>query len=281
MTLDTRPLSKTFAAEVCGIDITNLDDATFSRVRDAWFEKGILVLRDQVLAEEELVAFSRRFGDLEIHVRTEYLSRDNPEILYVSNIIEGGRRIGILSDHEVGWHYDQIYLPRPAVGSCLYASKLPASGGQTSFADMTAAYESLPQLTKDKIDNVRANQSYAFFNAGNSVPTNDKQTERTPDVVHPLVRTHPITGRKALYICPGMTTHIIGIEENESVALLEELYEWCTRDEFVYTHNWQYGDAILWDNACTMHRREPFDNASQRLMKRTTILPPPELAVPQ
>ena len=281
MTLDTRPLSKTFAAEVRGIDIKNLDDATFAEVRTAWFEQEILVLRDQKLAEEDLVAFSRRFGDLEIHVRTEYLSRDNPEILYVSNITEYGRRIGILSDHEVGWHYDQIYLARPAVGSCLYASKLPVSGGQTSFADMTAAYESLPQSTKDKIDNVRANQSYAFFNAGNSVPTNDKQTARTPDVVHPLVRTHPITGRKALYICPGMTTHIIGIDENESVALLEELYEWCTRDEFVYMHNWQYGDAVLWDNACTMHRREPFDNESQRLMKRTTILPPPELAVPQ
>ncbi len=281
MTLDINPLSKTFAAEARGIDITRLDEAAFDEVRDAWFHNEILVLRDQELGEKDLVAFSRRFGELEIHVRREYLSPDNPEILYVSNIIENGRRIGILSDHEVGWHYDQIYLPRPAVGSCLYASKLPSSGGQTSFANMTAAYQALPQETKDRIDGVEANQSYAYFNAGNSVPTNHEQTARTPDVTHPLVRTHPITGRKALYICPGMTTHIVGMPEQESAALLDELYEWSTRDEFVYRHEWQYGDALLWDNACTMHRREPFDSETERLMKRTTILPPPDRAVPR
>ena len=280
MTIDTRPLSKTFAAEVREVDISALDDATFAEVRQAWLDHEILVLRAQNISEQDLVAFSRRFGALEIHVRTEYLSPDNPEILYVSNIIEGGRRIGILSDHEVGWHYDQIYLPRPAVGSCLMAAKLPARGGETSFADMTAAYAQLPAATKQRIDVLRANQSYAFFNAGNSVPTNKDQTNKTPDVVHPLVRTHPITGRKALYICPGMTTHIPGLSETESKDLLEELYDWSVRDEFVYTHKWQDGDAVLWDNACTMHRREPFDGDSERLMKRTTILPSPELAVP-
>ena len=280
MTLDIRPLGKTFAAEVKGIDIAALDDATFEEVRQAWLAHEILVLRDQDISEKDLVGFSRRFGPLETHIRTEYLSPDNPEILYVSNIIDNGRRIGILSDHEVGWHYDQIYLPRPAVGSCLMAAKLPARGGETSFADMTAAYAQLPDETKARIDPLMANQSYAFFNAGNSVPTNKEQSDRTPDVVHPLVRTHPITGKKALYICRGMTTHVPGLSEAESKALLEELYEWSVREAFVYTHKWQDGDAVLWDNACTMHRREPFDGDSERLMKRTTILPPPELAVP-
>ena len=280
MTLDIRRLSKTFAAEVKGVDISLLGAATFAEVQQAWLDNEILVLRDQDITEEDLVAFSGRFGDLEIHVRTEYLSPDNPEILYVSNIIDNGRRIGILSDHEVGWHYDQIYLPRPAVGSCLMAAKLPARGGETSFADMTAAYEQLPAATKARVDGLTANQSYAYFNAGNSVPTNKDQTSKTPDMVHPLVRTHPITGRKALYICPGMTTHIPGLPEAESKELLDELYEWSVRAEFVYTHKWRDGDAVLWDNACTMHRREPFDGDSERLMKRTTILPPPDLAVP-
>ena len=281
MTLDIRPLGKTFAAELRGIDVTRLDEAAFARVRDAWFEHGILVLRDQRLREEDLVAFSRRFGKLEIHVRREYLSPDHPEVLYVSNIVENGRRVGILSDHEVGWHYDQIYLPRPAVGSCLYATRLPSSGGETSFADMAAAYDALPRETRERIDGAEANQSYAYFNAGNSVPTNEEQTARTPDVTHPLVRTHPVTGRKALYVCPGMTTHIVGLAADESAALLEELYAWSTREAFVYRHEWRHGDAVLWDNACTMHRREPFDGRSQRLMKRTTILPPPALAVPR
>ena len=280
MKLDIRPLSKTFAAEVVGVDISKLDGATFGEVRQAWLDHEILVLRDQDITEADLVTFSGRFGELEIHVRTEYLSPENPEILYVSNIIEDGRRIGILSDHEVGWHYDQIYLPRPAVGSCLMAAKLPTRGGETSFADMCGAYEQLPAATKERLNGLMANQSYAYFNAGNSVPTNKDQTNKTPDVVHPLVRTHPITGRKALYICPGMTTHVPGLPEAESKELLDELYEWCVRDEFVYTHKWRDGDALLWDNACTMHRREPFDGDSERLMKRTTILPPPELAVP-
>ena len=280
MTLDIRPLSKTFAAEVRGVDISDLNESTFEEVRQAWWDYEILVLRDQDVGEEGLVAFSGRFGDLEIHVRAEYLSRENPEVLYVSNINENGRCIGILSDHEVGWHYDQIYLPRPAVGSCLLAAKLPASGGETSFADMTAAYEQLPEPTKKRLEGLQANQSYAYFNAGNSVPTSKDQTNKTPDVLHPLVRTHPITGRRALYICPGMTTHIPELSDAESKEILDELYDWAVRDEFVYTHKWQDGDAVLWDNACTMHRREPFDGESERLMKRTTILPPRELAVP-
>jgi len=125
-----------------------------------------------------------------------------------------------------------------------------------------------------------ANQSYEAFNQAYSVPTNNEQKARSPDIHHPLVRTHPVTGRKALYLCPGMTTEIVGWDRQESAEMLEFLFDWTTRPEFVYSHQWQPGDALMWDNACTMHRRDPFDPQHARLMKRTTILPPAQLAAP-
>ena len=281
MTITTRPLTRTFGAEVSGVDLASpLDAATAKTLRELWLKYELLLFRDQRLDEAQQVAFSRHFGPLEIHLRREYLSPENPEILYVSNVKKDGRPIGILSDTEVGWHYDQIYLPRPAVGSMLYSVIIPPDRGATSFADMTAAYEALPAATKARIEGRKAVQSYEAFNRSYSVPTNDEQRKKTPDIEHPLVRTHPTTGRKALYICPGMTIRIAGLPEAESAELLAELFAWSVRPEFVYTHTWRLGDALMWDNACTMHRREPFDTAQQRLMKRTTILADQAVAVP-
>ena len=281
MTITTRPLTRTFGAEVSGVDLASpLDAATAKTLRELWLKHDLLLFRDQKLDEAQQVAFSRHFGPLEIHLRREYLSPENPEILYVSNVKKDGRPIGILSDTEVGWHYDQIYLPRPAVGSMLYSVIIPPDRGATSFADMTAAYEALPAATKARIEGRKAVQSYEAFNRSYSVPTNDEQRKKTPDIEHPLVRTHPTTGRKALYICPGMTIRIAGLPEAESAELLAELFAWSVRPEFVYTHTWRLGDALMWDNACTMHRREPFDSAQQRLMKRTTILADQAVAEP-
>ena len=281
MTITTRPLTRTFGAEVSGVDLASpLDAATAKTLRELWLKHELLLFRDQKLDEAQQVAFSRHFGPLEIHLRREYLSPENPEILYVSNVKKDGRPIGILSDTEVGWHYDQIYLPRPAVGSMLYSVIIPPDRGATSFADMTAAYEALPAATKARIEGRKAVQSYEAFNRSYSVPTNDEQRKKTPDIEHPLVRTHPTTGRKALYVCPGMTIRIAGLPEAESAELLAELFAWSVRPEFVYTHTWRLGDALMWDNACTMHRREPFDTAQQRLMKRTTILADQAVAVP-
>ena len=226
------------------------------------------------------MGFSRQFGDLEIHVRTEYLSPQHPEILYVSNMKKDGKLVGILSDTEVGWHYDQIYLPRPAVGSLLAAHTLPSTRGNTEFVDMAAAYAALPEDIKQKLEGKKATQSYEAFNRAYSVPTNDTQKRRSQDIDQPIVRTHPITGIKALYLCPGMTTRIVDLSEAESEEMLDYLFEWTVRPEFVYSHEWQAGDCLMWDNACTMHRRDPFDQNEERLMKRTTILPPAELAVP-
>jgi len=281
MAFGTKPLGNTFGAEVCGIDLSMpLDAKAAQEVRDLWLAHELLLFRGQKLEEKNLVEFSRNFGPLEIHLRREYLSPENPEVLYVSNLKKEGRPIGILADTEVGWHYDQIYLPRPAVGSLLYSVIIPPDRGATSFADMSAAYAALPERTKERIEGRKAVQSYEAFNRSYSVPTSDEQRRKTPDIEHPLVRTHPYTGRKALYICPGMTTRIAQLDENESADLLAELFAWATQPRFVYTHTWQLGDALLWDNACTMHRREPFDGTQQRLMKRTTILPDPAVAAP-
>ena len=276
-----RKLSSSFGIEISGIDLSKDISAMDQMViRELWAKHQLLLFRGQSLREEDLVRTSRYIGDLEIHIRREYLSDENPEILLVSNIKKDGRSVGILSDTEVGWHYDQIYLPRPAVGSMLMAVKLPSSGGQTSFADMTAAFEALPDEIKSKINGTKAVQSYEAFNAQFSVTTNKTQKKLSPDIEQPLVRTHPISGRKALYICPGMTTQIVGMDAHESAEMLDYLFDWSVRPEFVYTHNWQMGDVLLWDNASTMHRREPFDGNDERLMKRTTILPPEDLAVP-
>ncbi|MFK8046882.1 MAG: TauD/TfdA dioxygenase family protein [Halioglobus sp.] len=276
-----RKLAPTFGAEIEGISVVaspTPEDVTAAKT--LWAENKLLLFRGQDVSEEDLVGFSRNFGELEIHVRTEYLSPDYPEILYVSNIKEDGKLVGILSDTEVGWHYDQIYLPRPAVGSLLAAHTLPAKQGNTEFADMAAAYAALPKDIKTQLEGKQATQSYEAFNRAYSVPTNDTQKRRSKDIDQPMVRTHPITGVKALYLCPGMTTRIVGLSEKESEEMLAYLFEWSVRPEFVYSHEWQTGDCLMWDNACTMHRRDPFDQNEARLMKRTTILPPAELAVP-
>ena len=276
-----RKLSSSFGIEISGIDLSKDISAMDQMViRELWAKHQLLLFRGQSLREEDLVRTSRYIGDLEIHIRREYLSDENPEILLVSNIKKDGRSVGILSDTEVGWHYDQIYLPRPAVGSMLMAVKLPSSGGQTSFADMTAAFEALPDEIKSKINGTKAVQSYEAFNAQFSVTTNKTQKKLSPDIEQPLVRTHPISGRKALYICPGMTTQIVGMDAHESAEMLDYLFDFSVRPKFVYTHNWQMGDVLLWDNASTMHRREPFDGNDERLMKRTPIFPPEDLAVP-
>ncbi len=282
MSFSVRPLTNTFGAEVENFVISNkLPDDDFKEVQELWQQHGLLLFRNQSLSELDMIEFSRRFGELEIHVRGEWLSKDNPEILMVTNVKKNGQSLGALEDAEVGWHYDQIYLPKPALGSMLSSVKLPPDGGSTYFADMSTAYETLPSHLREAIDGRNAIQSYSNFNQSYSTDTNETQTKKTQDIEHPIVRTHPVTGRKALYICPGMSIKIVGLPEDESKQVLKECFAWSIKPEFVYCHDWQLGDSLLWDNACTMHRRDPFDGDHfERVMKRTTILPPPASAVP-
>ncbi|MGI9336748.1 MAG: TauD/TfdA dioxygenase family protein [Gammaproteobacteria bacterium] len=282
MKLEVQPLTSSFGAQVMGLSLAaEHDEDAIETLKSLWRKHKLLLFRDQSMDEAALVRFSRRFGKLEIHVRKEYLSAEHPEVLLVSNIERNGRPLGILEDREVGWHYDQIYLERPAVGSLLHAVHVPPAGGNTQFADMGAAYAALPAETAALLEGKLAVQSYEHFNRAFSVPTTDEQKRRTPDREHPAVRSHPYTGEKALYICPGMTTRITGLAPERSEALLNELFEFCVQPAFVYEHRWRVGDALMWDNACTMHRRERFDGRHRRLMKRTTILPDTEHAVPR
>ncbi len=279
--LTVTPLHPNFGARVEGLEITaSPDPEDIEQVRRLWHRYKLLLFRGQQgVSEAALVGFSKSLGELEIHVREEFLSPHHPELLYVSNMKREGRAIGILADREVGWHYDQIYLPKPAVGSLLCAVRLPEAGGDTCFADMVSAYAALPEATRTRLAGKEAIQSYAAFNAMYSVPTSPEQAARTPDLRQPVVRTHPYTGEQALYLCPGMTTRITGMPQQESEALLEELFVWSAQDRFVYRHRWQEGDCVLWDNAATMHRRDPF-RGGERLMKRTTILPAADRARP-
>ena len=281
MAVSTQPLMAAFGVQYLDVTLdADMADETFADVERLWYDNGIALFRGQALTETSIIGFCRRLGELEIHVREEYLDPDYPELLQVSNKVEAGREVGILKDKELGWHHDQSYMIEPAIGSMLCAFELPAWGGDTYFANLATAYEALPKNMKLLLEGLCAVHSYEYFNGTWSVPTNEKQSNRTPPVLQPVVRTHPITGRKAIYVDPAMVPFIDGLPEDESRDLLNELFDWIIRPEFVYRHQWQRGDAILWDNASTMHRRDAFDPASTRLMKRTTIRPRPELAVP-
>lgn len=280
-TLEVRPLTETFGAEVLGVALSgeiSLD--TLAEIKALWLRYGVLLFRGQSMSKDEHIGFSRLIGPLETHLREEWLNDTHPEILQITNIRKDGKATGALADGEVGWHFDQIYLPKPAIASLLYSIKIPPVGGGTHFADMTSAYARMPQHLKQIVDGRNAIQSYVAFNLMYSTDTNAKQTNMTPDIAHPLVRTHPYSGRKALYVCPGMTVKICGLPDDESRTVLDELFAWQVREEFVYRHDWALGDGVLWDNACTMHRRDDFDGTHERLMYRTTILPQPDRAIP-
>ena len=271
-----------FAAEISGVSLDETaQEGVQRRLQYLWLKHQILVFRNLDTEDEQrLIGLSKVFGRLEIHSRAEYLSRKTPELIYVSNMKEGERKIGVLGDGEAGWHTDQTYRPTPALGSLLAAAIVPPEGGNTSFADMYGAYEALPQAMKTRLEGLRAVNSYELFNEKYSEPANNQQRAVGTVQTHPMVRTHPITGRKAIYASKNLVPSIVGMDEASTRALMEELDALCFRPQFVYEHKWNVGDGVLWDNACAMHRRDTWDPVYPRLMKRTTIRPPEDLAVP-
>jgi alpha-ketoglutarate-dependent taurine dioxygenase len=276
MALESRLLGGSFACEVVGLGLWELlEDGTIERLRDLWAHHPGLVFRRQALSEQELARFSAYFGRLERVVRTEWASPAVPEIGLISNLKDGQTRpIGGLGDGELQWHSDQSYMMNPATGAVLYAVELPPEGGMTSWVDLSGAYTALPDRLKDLVEDRRGVFSYVKRLAGYQGIDRVISAEakrKTPPVLHPLAHTHPVTGQKALYLDSTTTIGIEGINEAPASALLDEIYGIATRPEFVYRHHWQVGDVVMWDNGMTMHRREPFDPAARRLMKRTTI----------
>jgi taurine dioxygenase len=270
-------LNAPVGAEIVGIDLGQpLSDEDFARVHRAHLDHHVVVFRDQRITPAQHIDFSRRFGKLMIHVLHQYHLPGHPEILTVSNIIENGKPVG-LGDAGKYWHSDISYKELPSLGSLLHAQELPAQGGDTLFADMHLAYDSLPAALRATLDGKRAVHSYLakygqMQKDGNWRPTlSSEQLAQVKEVVHPVVRTHPETGRKALFVSEGFTTRIEDLPEDESRQILDELFAHSVRPEHVYRHQWQPHDLVFWDNRSLIHLAAGCPPELRRKLYRTTI----------
>jgi taurine dioxygenase len=278
MSLSTRPLTPTFGLEILDVDLRQPTDNMIAEIDALWVKHPVLLLRNQLLDEVQQIAFSKRFGEINIHVRTDIRSRSHPEVVMVSNLrLENGDNIGALASGEAKWHTDSCYKSKPDTGSILYALEVPEDGGKTAWANLQLAYEALPDATKTKLEGKRGEYAYNIFNV-DITKDNDIKDIRTitPDVKHPMVLKQPVSERKGLYFDPLQTYGIEDMDVSESRPLLDELTAHITQPNFIFEHRWRRGDIVLWDNCRVLHRREPFDPMVPRLMKRTTIFLPPE-----
>jgi taurine dioxygenase len=270
------PTSGALGAEIRAIDLRRLGDNAFAAIHRAWLDNLVLLFRDQELSDAELIAFSRRFGDLDLAPIQETGRRfveGMPELYVVSNVLKDGEPIGSLGYGEAVWHTDMSYLADPPMASMLYALEIPATGGNTEFINMYAVYEALPAVLKRDIAGLRIKHD-GTYNSGGYVrqgvtPTDDPR--KSPGVFHPLVCTHPESGRRMLYLGRRRNAYIEGFALTESETLLDALWAYTERAQFAWHTVWQVGDLVLWDNRCTMHRRDPFDPAARRVMHRTQI----------
>jgi taurine dioxygenase len=269
--LRIRPVSSALGAEVSGVDLSQpLDDAAFRKIEQAWHDGLILLFRGQDLSEEEQVRFGERFGTLAGVMHKHTGRGGHPSVMYVSNIRENGQLIGALPDGEMYFHSDQCYIERPAMATMLYAMEIPSKGGDTLFANMYRAYETLPAELKTRLEGLRAVNVYDYTESGTK--RGSKIAEGIPHYAHPVFRTHPATGRKALYVNRLMTDHIVGLPREESDAILDLLFDHAEEREFVYAHTWTPGDLILWDNRCAVHARTDFDAGERRKLRRITVM---------
>jgi taurine dioxygenase len=268
--LQTRPLSPALGAEIVGLDLRDqMDKRTTADVIDIWHENLVILLRNQQLTEDDQVRFAEHFGPPAV-IHTKQFMQKHPSVMLISNVREDGKPIGALPDGEMHFHSDQCYQERPAMASVLYAIEVPSKGGNTLFANAYKAYETLPPDIKRRIDGRRALNAYDYDTAATKRGT--KVAEGVPTYVHPVVRTHPATGRKALYVNRLMTVRIEGIPDQESNELLDFLFEHQEQPQFVYEHIWRVGDILMWDNRCALHARTDFSADERRLMRRVTIL---------
>jgi taurine dioxygenase len=256
--------------EIRGVDFSRpLDEAGFSVIRSALFEHCVILLRGQSLGEEDQVGFASRLGELGrvLHNHKGGLNH-HPGVMFISNIRENGELIGALPDGEMHFHTDQCYMERPTAISMLYAMEIPSKGGNTLFANTYAAYDALPAAIKTKLEGRTALNVYDYDNS----PTLRAAVKAdSPRFVHPVVRTHPVTGRRALYVNRLMTESIIGMSREESDALLALLFDHAENPAWIYEHVWKVGDFVAWDNRCSMHARTDFDASERRLMRRCVV----------
>ena len=273
-----QPLDPALGAEVRGLDLSRpLSDEAFARIHQAHLDHHVLVFRNQRITPTEQIAFSRRFGPLQIHVLKDFQLPDHPEILVVSNIKNAeGKPIG-LGDAGHFWHSDLSYKSVPSLGSLLHAQELPPEGGDTLFANQHAAWDALPDDLRRAVEGLKAEHSYLakYEELRARSPWRPKLSEaqlaEVIPAVHPVVRTHPETGRKALFVSEHFTTRIVGLPEDESRDLLARLFAHSTRARFVYRHRWQPDDLVFWDNRSVMHLAAGTPDHLRRRLNRTTI----------
>jgi taurine dioxygenase len=279
MNMQLRRLGRTFGAEITGIDVEQLTQDTFEAIRDAFRANKVIAIRDQRLSPAAQIAFSRRFGELEDQLNAHYTVPDYPEVLVLSNDIHDGKPIGLIDGGDY-WHSDSSHREFPSMVTILFAVKNPNSGGDTEFADMVAAYEALPEEMKHRI--ARLNGIHAVSKLKNKRvqisprrPDGKDFYERQkaiPDQIWPLVRTHPVTRQKSLYLSPRFTIGIEGLDQAEADEILDGLFAHQIRPEFVYRHKWRDGDLVMWDNCCVIHRATGgFAWPDVRTMHRTVV----------
>ena len=276
-------------AEVRGVDLSKpLSDETFQQIFDAWLEHILLVFPDQVLTNEQHIEFSRRFGTLEVHPSRKHNVKDNPELLLLTNRKDAAGNYVSLRDGGSIWHSDLSYMAEPSRCSLLYAIDVPVDGGDTEWANMYSAYDSLPQRFKEQIAGLRAVHQFDLIDNPRFGPPSHMTGEdlkgsiwepksaavkaRTPDAVHPIARTHPVTGRKALFVSRRFTVRVADMDPEQGESLLLELFDYAERPEHVYHHRWSKHQLLLWDNRCTVHLAcGGVPDNQLRTMQRTTV----------
>ncbi len=274
------PMKAALGAEICGLDLNRpVGPETLQRIRQAWSDYLVLRFRGlPPLEPEKLIEFSRHFGDLDLRPiatgnRSQFLEVDRPELTIISNVVIDGKPIGGLGAYEADWHADMTYVERPPKGSCLYAVEIPPSGGNTYFANMYLAYETLDDSVKKEIAALTCIHDASRTSTG-ELRRGFEETDdprKTVGPTHPLIRVHPATGKKCLLLGRRRNAYINGYSLEDSEKLLNMLWSHATQPEFVWGQEWKLGDMIMWDNRCTMHRRDSFDPLSRRIMFRTQI----------
>jgi taurine dioxygenase len=271
-----RPTGAALAADIEGVDLAGaLSPETVAAIKQAWGDHLVLRFRDQSLSDDNLLRFSRRFGELDW--APVAATNDAPEgreyIMVVSNVVENGQAIGQLGAYEAVWHTDMSYIPEPPMASALYSLEVPPSGGDTGFCNMYRALETLPAELRCAVEGRSCIHDASRNSAGELRRgyVDAPDPSHTVGADHPIVRTHPMTGRKALFLGRRRNAYIPGLPLTESEALLDALWAHATKDEFTWYQQWRAGDLILWDNRCVMHRRDAFDPAARRVMHRTQI----------
>jgi taurine dioxygenase len=275
MSIEIIPTAAALGAEIRGVDLAQpIDDATFARIERAYNDHGVIFFRDQRITPPQQVAFTRRFGEIEFNIFGERWSVEgSPEIVVVSNITQDNRPIGVRRAGE-NWHSDMCYAPRPPRGTMLHALEIPELYGlplgDTEFASTAAAWDALPLPIRNRIEGRRA--IFDFSARKRAFPPTQTEIDRYPAVRHPIVRTHPYTERKCLYVMRDDCVGIEGLETEEAEALIAALADHIIKPAFIYRHQWRRGDVLMWDNCTVQHRAiQDYDMPQRRLMHRTTM----------